>query len=100
MASPVLAARVDHLMAIGDVSERRLRRAVASLVSYLLGWERRATRALPALLPHSTARGFPALDPITRYSHNVSWPHPPTEPPAPATPPHDNTTGPRPSHRA
>ncbi|MGI5325063.1 lantibiotic dehydratase [Actinomadura nitritigenes] len=43
MASPVLAARVDQLVAADRPNARPLRRAVASVATYLLRWERRAT---------------------------------------------------------
>ncbi|HEU5023607.1 MAG TPA: lantibiotic dehydratase [Spirillospora sp.] len=43
MASPVLAARVDHVLAADRPSMRQLRRTVASVATYLLRWERRAT---------------------------------------------------------
>ncbi|RAY15422.1 lantibiotic dehydratase [Actinomadura craniellae] len=43
MASPALAARIDHLLAVDRPSERKLRRAAESVASYLLRWERRAT---------------------------------------------------------
>ncbi len=45
LASPVLAARLDHI--IGDATTgtttKELRRAVVSVTSYLLRWQRRAT---------------------------------------------------------
>ncbi|GLZ16416.1 hypothetical protein Acsp04_66510 [Actinomadura sp. NBRC 104425] len=43
VSSPVLAAGVERLLADGCPSGRRLRRTVASLASYMLRWERRAT---------------------------------------------------------
>ncbi|MFF0520725.1 lantibiotic dehydratase [Actinomadura nitritigenes] len=42
-ASPVLAGRIAALMAADLPSVRRTRRTVASVASYLLRWERRAT---------------------------------------------------------
>ena len=43
VSSPVLAAGVERLLADGCRSGRRLRRTVASLASYMLRWQRRAT---------------------------------------------------------
>ncbi|PRX01135.1 UNVERIFIED_ORG: thiopeptide-type bacteriocin biosynthesis protein [Actinomadura viridilutea] len=43
LSSPDLAAGVERLLADGCPAGRRLRRTVASLASYMLRWERRAT---------------------------------------------------------
>ncbi|WP_301176033.1 lantibiotic dehydratase [Actinomadura geliboluensis] len=42
LASPTLAAQIGRLLT-GHASKRRLQRAVTSLASYMLRWERRAT---------------------------------------------------------
>ncbi|MEU8804074.1 lantibiotic dehydratase [Spirillospora sp. NPDC048819] len=44
LASPALAAQIDRVRVLADhVSERRLRRTVTSMASYMLRWEGRAT---------------------------------------------------------